>query len=281
MGMHRLIRVRKFDGSFEAYDRQKVVLFCLRMGVFKKDAEAVADKVEARLYDEISTKNILQIAARYLRSYKPEVALRRDLRSAICLLRSKPDFELFIHLLMKEVGYEVEGNRILRGKCVENEIDGVLRKNSQTLMLEVKHHLDPHIKTSLDISRQVWATYMDLTEGFKLAYHDVDFTGSLIVCNTKFSDEGKQFADCRGIGNLSWKNPLERGLEVLIEEEKFYPTTLLREVDRQTEAALGDNRIILLKQLLDTDLEKLSIKTGIKKERIERILENASKIVTN
>ena len=148
--MKRFIRVRKFDGSLEAYNRKKIILFCLRMGASKRDAETIADKVEARLYDEIQTKKILQMARRYLKKYKPDVGLRRDLRSSISLIRSKPDWELFVQLLMKEVGYEVEGNRVLRGKCVENEIDGILRKNSQTILLEAKHHLNPHTKTSLD-----------------------------------------------------------------------------------------------------------------------------------
>jgi len=277
--MYNSVRVRKFDGSFEAYNRQKVVSFCLRMGASRRDAETIADKVEAHLYDEIPTKRILQMASRYLKHYRPEAGLRRDLRSAICLLRSKPDWERFVQLLMKKVGYDVEGNRILRGKCVENEIDGILRKNSQTIMLEVKHHFDPHTKTSLDVPRQVWATYIDLMEGFKLAYHDVNFTGALIVCNTKFSDEGKKYADCQRIGHLSWKNPLERGLEALIEEEKCYPVTMLKEVDKETESALGDNGIIMLKQLLDANPEKLSLKTGIRVERIKRLMENARKII--
>jgi hypothetical protein len=56
-------------------------------------------------------------------------------------------------------------------------------------------------------------------------------------------------------------------LEAIIEEEHFYPVTMLREVDRTIEAALGDNDILLLKQLVDTDLEKTSIKTGIKKNK--------------
>ena len=159
--MRRVVRVRKFDGSFEVYERQKVVLFGLRMGASKRDAETIANKVEAYLYDEIPTKKILQIASRYLKQYISEVGLRRDLRSVICLLRSKPDWEFFVQLLMKKVGYEVEGNMVLKGKCVGSEIDGVLRKDSQTIMLEVKHHLDPHTKTSLDIPKQVWATYMD------------------------------------------------------------------------------------------------------------------------
>jgi hypothetical protein len=276
---HLMVRVKKFDGSLEAYSRKKVVFFCLRMGASKRDAKTIADKLEAHLYDRMSTKKIFQLASRYLRQYRPETGLRRDLRLAICLLRSKPDWELFVQLLMKEIGYDVEGNRVLRGRCVENEIDGILRKNSQTIMLEAKHHFDPHTLTSLDISRQVWATYTDLTEGFKLTYHDVNFSGAMIVCNTKFSDEGKKYADCQRIEHLSWKDPLERGLEALIEEEKFYPVTMLKEVDKETESALGDNGIVLLKQLLDTDAEKLSLKTGIRIERIERLVENARRIL--
>lgn len=277
--MQNSVRVRKFDGSLEAFSRQKVVLFCLRMGASKREAETIVDKVEAHLYDEIPTKRILQMARHYLKQHRPEAELRRDLRSAICLLRPKPDWERFVQLLMRETGFNVEGNRVLRGKCVENEIDGILRKNSQTIMLEVKHHVDPHTKTGLDIPRQVWATYTDLVEGFKLAYHDIDFTGALIVCNTKFSDEGKQYADCQRIGHLSWKNPIERGLEVLIEEEKCYPITMLKEVDRQTESALGDHGIVLLKQMLDADAEKLSLQTGIRIERAKRLMANAKKIM--
>ena len=277
--MRKYIRVRKFDGSLEAYDGRKVVWFCRRMGASSRDAKTIADKVEARLYDEIPTKKILQIARRYLKQKKPETGLRRDLRSAISLLRSKPDWELFVRLLMKEVGYEVVGNKILRGKCVNSEIDGVLMKDSQTIMLEVKHHLSPHTKTGLDVPKQVWATYMDLTEGFNLNHHNFNFTGALLVCNTKFSEAGKTFADCRGIGHLSWKNPPERGLEILIENETFYPVTLISEVDRETEAALGDSGIVLLKQLFDVDLEKMSFKTGLKKEKIEKLMASAKKII--
>ena len=184
-----------------------------------------------------------------------------------------------MRLLLREIGYEVEGNRILRGKCVKNEIDGILRKSSQTIMLEVKHHFDPHTKTSLDIPRQVWAIYTDLIGGFELAYHRINFTGVLIVCNTKFTEEGKKYADCQGIGHLSWKNPSAKGLEALIEEKKFYPVTMSKEVDKKMEAALADNGIVLLRQLLDEDVEKLSFQTGIQGDKIRKLMENAERIM--
>ncbi len=78
---------------------------------------------------------------------------------------------------------------------------------------------------------------------------------------------------------MSWKKPLERGLEVLIEEKEFYPITILKEVDKKIEIALGNNGIILLKQLLDTDSEKLSHTTGIRIEIIKRLMENARNIL--
>ena len=78
---------------------------------------------------------------------------------------------------------------------------------------------------------------------------------------------------------MSWKNPPEKGLEILIENEAFYPVTLISEVDRETEAALGDSGIVLLKQLFDVDLEKMSFKTGLKKEKIEKLMASANKII--
>jgi hypothetical protein len=180
---------------------------------------------------------------------------------------------------MREVGFDVEGNKVLRGKCVENEVDGILRRNSQTIMLEVKHHTAPHTKTRLDIPREVCSIFEDLTEGFALGYHDIDFTDALIVCNTKFTTEGKKYADCRGIGSLCWKDPTERGLEVLIEDEKFYPITILRAVDKKLKTALCDNGIILLEQILDADLKKLAMKTGIYEERLEGLERSARKIL--
>ena len=273
------IRVKKFDGSLEPYDREKIVSFGIRMGVSGRDAAQIADKLETQIYDEISTKRILQLARRYLKQYKPEIGLRRDLRTSICLLRSKPDWELFLQLLMKERGYEVEENRILKGKCVDNEIDGILRTKTQTIMLEAKHHINPHTKTSLDVQREVWAIYVDLKEGYAAAYHDFDFTGALIICNTKFSKEGKKYANCRGIGTLGWKEPFHTGLEVLIEAENFYPITILREIDKKTQITLGDFGIILLKQMINADLEKIAHMTGINIKKIEKIAENARKIL--
>lgn len=79
-------------------------------------AEDIADYVERRLYDGVSTGEIYRITMGRLRRYHPEIAHRRNLRAAISLLRPKPDWELFVRILMAKDGYRVEGNTLLKGE---------------------------------------------------------------------------------------------------------------------------------------------------------------------
>lgn len=267
-----MVFVTKFDSSVELYSREKVVKTCLKMGVSRDEAENVADHVERSLYDGISTKEIHRIIIGRLKRYRPEIAYRRDLRTAISLLRPKPDWELFVRMLMAKDGYRVDGNMLLKGKCVENEVDGVLYKGSEVILLEVKHHSNPHTKTSLDIPREARSIFEDIVEGYELGYHNMKPTETLIVCNTKLTDRAIQYADCRGIRFISWKHPPNHGLENLIEKHSLYPTALLQEVSENIEAALGDTGIVSLEQLVATDLSHLARKSGIDKTKLQGLI---------
>ena len=44
--------------------------------------------------------------------------LKRDLRSALGEMKSKPDFEVFIQQLLGKMGYDVRDERIIPGRCV-------------------------------------------------------------------------------------------------------------------------------------------------------------------
>jgi len=79
----------------------------MKMWVGREVAEEVTDKIERQLYDGIPTKKIFRMIFTYLKNYKPTVKNRRDLKTVINLLRSKPDWELFIQFLLSEYGYEV------------------------------------------------------------------------------------------------------------------------------------------------------------------------------
>jgi hypothetical protein len=68
----------------------------------------------------------------------------------------------------------------------------------------------------------------------------------MVVCNAKFSNYARRYAKCRNIDHIGWRAPLEYGLDRIIDEKKFHPITLIKNLDRVTEEKLGDNGIVLL-----------------------------------
>ncbi|MBS7623251.1 hypothetical protein KEJ39_06215 [Candidatus Bathyarchaeota archaeon] len=123
--------MRKADGTRQIFDRKKIVATCLRMGATDDVAEEVAKRVESRVYDGMETGEILRMIFRVLGRYKPEARYHIDLRRSLGLLRSKPDFEIFVQVLLSENGYDVEPNRILRGRCVEHEVDAIAKRDGR------------------------------------------------------------------------------------------------------------------------------------------------------
>ncbi|MEM5772990.1 MAG: restriction endonuclease [Candidatus Aenigmatarchaeota archaeon] len=270
--------VTKFDGRKQPFDKNKIINTCLRLNASLKQAQAVANKIEREAYDGIPTSKILKLIFTYLKEFKPEIKHRIDLREAISRLRPKPDFELFVALLLKEYGYSVQTNQIVAGACVAHEIDAIATKDKETIFVEVKHHLQPHTYTGVDIMLETQARLEDLKEGFKLGRHSYNFSKALVICNTKFSDHALQYASCKGISYIGWKAPFEAGLEKLIEEKKLYPITLLKNLDFETGQKLGDAGIVTIKQLLEQDVDELHKRTGISRKKLKLILKNAREI---
>jgi predicted flap endonuclease-1-like 5' DNA nuclease len=272
--------VLKFDGSKENFQKQKVYNSALRMGLSREDASELANKVEMKIFDGIPTKKILQMIFEIARSYKPEIKQRIDLRQAISLLRSKPDFEIFISLLLKEEGYQVENNQIISGNCVEHEIDTVARKGNETIYVEIKHHFQPHTYTGVGVFLESQAIFEDLVQGFHNKKNKYNFSKAMIICNTKLSEHARKYAKCKNMEFIAWKDPLDNTLEKRVEEHKFYPITLLKNIDAKTEAMLGDAGIVLLKQLAENKPKELAKMTKLSANKIEDLANRAIKFLS-
>ena len=249
------------------------------MGATADVAEIIAERIEARIYDGISTKKILQMIFRRLKKHKPETRNRIDLRKALSLLNPAPDFERFIQLLLSEHGYVITPNQIIRGRCVEHEVDAVASKNGKNCIVEVKHHYKYHAPTNLDVSRISRAVFEDVTEGHKLGLNNLRIDYSLIVCNTKMSEHAKRYANCRGIHHIGWNSPSNNNLQTMIEKKKFYPITILKGINTGARSMLIRNGIILLKQLLRKNPKELRKQTGISEEKLGSMINVARVII--
>lgn len=267
--------VTKADGSRQLFDREKVVKTCLRMGANRRIAFEVADKVEARLYDGIPTRKVLQMIFRLLRKHKPTIRHFLDLRKGLSLMGSKPEFEKFVQILLAHHGFEVSPNQIIRGKCVGHEVDAVARKDGVTFFVEAKHHSNYHTPTGLDESRIARAVLEDVTEGFTLGKSNLKIDRAMIVTNTRYSEHARRYGKCRNILQIGWSSPKTLALQSMIEEKKLYPLSCIKGLKIEVKMKLVNSGIVLMKQLVEEKTSKLARETAISREILQKIIEKA------
>ncbi len=219
-----MLRVRKRDGRLEEFSKAKIIRTCMRAGASKKIAEKVAEEVERRIYDGITTDEVLELVIDLLFKHEYTKAGRYDLkRSLIRLGPSGFGFERFVARLLEEYGFKTKTNVLLQGHCVEQEIDVVAEKNGEKFMIECKFHNLP-IYTGLKEAMYTYARFLDV-KGH-------GFTKPWIFTNTKFSDDAKRYASCMDIKLTGWSYPEKESIETFLESKGLYPVTVLR-IDKE------------------------------------------------
>lgn len=273
-----MVTVVKADGSTEPFNREKIFRTCLRLCNSTELAEKVSRRVEEEVYDGISTREILSLVFKIMSEYKPAMAYRIDLRTSLSLLRPKPDFENFISQIFKNLGYEVKRNIIIQGFCIEHEIDILAFKRDEVIYVEVKHHMNPHKYVDLDVVEKVWATLLDIKEGFDKGLNKLDISKPLVATNTKFTNHAYKYAKCRGIGLLGWGVVDGLDLEKLIVEFKLYPATILKGFDISTLYRVIDLGYVTVKQLTDLTISKL-LCTGLTENEANILIKRAREVL--
>ena len=261
--------VVKASGKKEELDVEKVRKTCLRAGASKELADKIAKEVEKRAYDGITTKEILDLILKLLEE-EPEAATRYDLKRAIMSLGPTGfPFEKFIAEVLQNYGYKTKVGEILRGKCVNHEIDIVAEKDGKRYLVECKYHNALGIYTDLKVALYTRARFLDLGDNFDQAW---------LVCNTKLTADARKYAKCAGLKITSWRNPRKESLERMIEEKRLYPTTILRSVEGFAKDRLFQAGIMLAKDLLDHGFEDLKRMTGLPQDTLNNIMEEVRKI---
>jgi Holliday junction resolvase len=270
--------VIKTTGEREEFDPQKIKGTCLRAGASEKLANKIVEQVKKKVYPGISTREILKLTLELLHKEKPFVAARYDLKGSI--FRLGPAGFAFEHLvgeILGRYGYKIKIESIVRGACVSHEIDVVAEKKRKTYMIECKYHNIPGIYTGLREVLYTYARFLDLQDGHKKRLCQ-KFHVPWLICNTKFSDEAIKYAKCRKIMLTGWRYPGNKGLERLVEDKKLYPVTMLRTLDRDTRDRLASMNLILLKDLLETDIKELHKITDIKIRKLNSLIAEAKGI---
>jgi len=269
----------KASGQKDKFNPIKIRRTCLKAGADRDLALKIERLVSAQVREGMSSRKILRLIIDLLEKLNPLISARYALKKA--MLGLGPDgfvFEKFMVFLLKAYNYQAYCPPILTGRCVNHEIDIVASISPSTsekekkFLIECKYHNAPGIKTDLKDALCLWASFDDL--------RGKGFTCPWLISNTKFSKSAIQYANCRNIKLLGWQYPADKSLNYLIENKKLYPITILKHLDEVSARSLFSQNIILANQLLSQgDVGKLSFKTGIAKNKLNKLIKEAKLIL--
>ncbi len=243
------IMVTKGSGEQVPFDGERLVQSLTAAGAGSDITFAILRKIEEKLYDGISTKEIYKDAYRMLRSYEAGVAGRYKLKKAILELGpSGYPFERFVGMLFNHIGYKTKVGTIIRGHCTDYEIDVIAEKDGRYIMAECKFHSAFTRKCDLQVPLYVQARYLDI----KKANHirEEKFYESWIVTNTQFTSKALEYGLCSGQHLVSWNFPKNGSLKQRIDLSGLHPVTCLSSLNKTEKNALLQKDIVMVSDML-------------------------------
>ena len=272
------ITITKASGEKVAFDGQKLRHSLKRARANEDIIEEVIREVEKLLYTGISTNEIYRLAFSMLRKKSKHSAARYKLKRAIMELGpSGFPFERFVGEILKHQGYSVQVGTIVKGNCVNHEIDVIAEKENHHYMIECKFHNASGYTCDVKIPLYIQARFKDVEHEWKnIPGHGIKFHQGWVVTNTKFTADAIQYGQCSGLYLLGWNYPAAKSLRELIDETGLHPLTCLTTLTRIEKQLLLDKKIVLCKELCDNP--SLLSAINVSQKRWQSILQESNQL---
>ncbi len=265
----------KADGSNETFDPTRLAVSLERSGASELTAKNIAESITDTIAPGTSSKEIYTRAFSLLRREARPIAARYALRRALLELGpSGHPFEDFISHLYRAEGWQVETRKIIKGKCVQHEVDFYASHTEQNefLAAELKYHNDPGYKTDLKVALYVKSRFDDIF-ACDASARSCPIDRGILVTNTKFTSEAIAYAACSGVELLGWGYPVNDNLFMRMTRVKVYPITALTELSRAEKRILIERGVIAVDTIVEDrrSLDSLHISS----ERVGELLAEA------
>jgi hypothetical protein len=268
------VTIIKQDGTEEVFDVNKLRGSLRRSGASDVATEEVIGKIEKELKDGMTTSTIYKHAFEHLEGAERPVAAKYSLKRAILALGpSGYPFENFIAEIFKARGYKnVRIGTMVKGECVEHEVDILAEKDGKKIGAEIKFHNKLGITSDLKVALYVHSRFEDIRkreqkEGSELISED------WLITNTRFSKNVIKYSKCVGMKLMSWNYPKGEGLQDLIDETGIHPITALTTLTSAEKDILLQKKIVLCRNLEDNEETLKSI--GIDNKKVEDIMKES------
>jgi hypothetical protein len=267
--------ITKSSGETAPFSYSKLKKSLAAAGASPRIIEDIIAQIEDQLYQGISTHKIYKKAFALLKRKPGALAARYKLKAAIMELGpSGYPFERFVGEIFKQQGYTVAIGQVMKGHCVNHEIDVMATRGNQQLLIECKFHNQANYQCNVKIPLYIHSRFRDMeTELKKRHGHDnIEYQG-WAVTNTRFTSDAIAYGTCAGLHLLGWNYPEGRGLKELVEQSGIHPITSLTTLTSGEKQHLLQEKVVLCKELCHNPalLEDL----GIGPERLHRIMREA------
>ncbi len=275
------IYITKASGETALFSTEKLRHSLSRSGADEETINKIIHEVQAMLYEGITTKKIYKLAFGLLKKQSRPVAAKYKLKQAIMELGpSGFPFEQFVAALLNHQGYAVKVGEIVKGKCVNHEIDVIAEKENQHFMIECKYHNQLGTISNVKIPLYIQARFKDVEAAWvNIPGHGTKFHQGWVVTNTRFSDDAKQYGACAGLKLIGWDYPFKENLKDMIDSMGLYPITCLTTLKKNEKIDLLDKKVVLCKEICQNP--KLLKSVGVSEERIKGILEEGTALCKN
>ena len=277
MDMHNK-EIIKSTGDAEMFSLEKLKQSLERAGAGAQIAAKIASDISQE--NLMTTENIHEATYKKLKqSYRP-VAARYNLKRALQSLGpSGYPFEQFFARLLDASGYTTSTNRIMRGLCIEHEIDVMAYKDERHFIFECKFHNNLGFKSDVQTVLYMKARFDDIKARWDQVHEgrDQHLHKLWIVTNTQFTSQAVAYAHCVGIELMSWRHPRGRSLAELIDRTGLHPVTAITHLNRRQKDFLVNNGVVLCREIAQK--QDIVRKAGIHGHKFDQILAEARAIV--
>ncbi len=243
--------VTKFSGEVVPFEEKKLYNSLKKGGAKEDEIQKIIRYVKENMEDGKSTAKIYTEAFSLLKQLPSSAAARYKLkRSLMELGPSGFPFERFIAELFKHQGYKVKNNLIIKGKCVQHEVDVLAEKEKTSLFIECKFHNRQGLKSDIKIAMYFKSRADDIRNGngHHPAFSGKEILGYLIT-NTRFTEDAMVYSRCENVHLMSWDYPQNGSLKDLIELSGLYPITCLTTLKGREKSILLEKGIVMGKDL--------------------------------
>lgn len=278
--MKRSIKVKKYSGDIVDYDESKLIASLKNAKADHDLAVQIVHEVRNSLYDGISTKEIYEKAFRMLKSRQRPSAARYKIKRAIMELGpSGFPFEKFIGHILKSEGFVTEVGIIMRGNCIDHEVDVLAKKEDICHIIECKYHNLQGKPNDVKIPLYIQSRFTDIGRHLKNSKQDqLQYKGSIFT-NTRFTADAISYAKCIGLELVSWDYPENNSLKYRINKSKLFPITSLTSITKKEKVEFLERGVVLCKEIYENPahMEKMKFSDV----RVKKILSDITDLCEN